>query len=625
VRTRVEQYGDSIVTFAKDEDGIYRGTTYKQFWNLVGELALGLIDLGVTRDSHVGIISDNRPEWLRTDLAILSVGAADVPRGSDATKEEIAYILAHADCSLAFIENGTQAEKVFTEIGRAEQLKSLILYDEDPDARSRGESLGYTMLQFSDVAERGAELYRQDPDRFRAEVDAGTTDDLATLLYTSGTTGEPKGVMLTHRSFLFQMDRIKDILLLDETDIFLSVLPIWHSFERAVEYIVLNYAAAIAYSKPVGQVMLEDMSMIRPTWMTSVPRIWEGVRAAVYRNARKQSAVRQLMFHFFVGVGQLHAAMSNMLLGRVPQFRKRSRILDGVVSFIPLVLLSPLKLLGDLLVFKKLRDRLGGRFVAGVSGGGALPPYVDSFFQAAGIKLLEGYGLTETGPVLAVRQQRAPIPGTVGTLLPDIEHRVVAEDGRHLPPGEKGVLHVKSEQVMLGYYKKPDETAKVLEDGWLNTGDLTMFTHDGEFTILGRAKDTIVLLGGENVEPQPIEDKLVQSDYIDQAMVVGQDMKFLGALIVPNEEKLVEFAAEQGIDYVDVEELREHEEVKNQIRKEIESLVNGKTGFKLYEQVYRISVLSRPFEVGRELTNSLKKRRNVIYDLYRHEISALFR
>jgi long-chain acyl-CoA synthetase len=273
-----------------------------------------------------------------------------------------------------------------------------------------------------------------------------------------------------------------------------------------------------------------------------------------------------------------------------------------------------------------LKDRLGGRFVAGVSGGGALPPYVDKFFQAAGIKVLEGYGLTETGPVLAVREQENPIPGTVGRLLPDVEYRVIAEDGSLCGPGRKGELHVRSEQIMTGYYKNPEKTAEVLtDDGWLNTGDLVLFTYTGEFRIVGRSKETIVLLGGENIEPQPIEDAVLQSAAIDQIMVVGQDQKFLSALVYPNEDRLVAFAQENEIETVEQEALFEDEQVKSFLHREIQDRVNSKTGFKPFEQIFRIHVLKKPFVVGDELTQTMKIRRAVVHEKYKREILELFR
>ncbi|MFP4114018.1 MAG: AMP-dependent synthetase/ligase [Spirochaetota bacterium] len=614
---------NSVALYSKDGGDAYTGMRFAELWQAVRELGSAFLELGVARGDHVGMMSDNRPEWIQTDLALLSIGAIDVPRGSDSTAEEMGYILGHADCRLVFAENPAQKEKILSQRDRLPKLETIVLFDSKETSHDSEES-GVAIKRFDAILARGREIVSERGAEFDAELEKGATDDLATLLYTSGTTGEPKGVMLTHRSFIFQIDRLRNILFIDEHDIFLSVLPIWHSFERAVEYVVLERACALAYSKPVGSVMLADMAEIRPTWMTSVPRIWEGVRAAVYRNVGKQSPVKRILFHFFVRVGEAHASLLNMFRGLLPDFTARSRILDMILSAVPLVLLSPFKGLGDVLVFKSLKARLGGRFVAGVSGGGALPPYVDRFFQAAGIKLLEGYGLTETGPVLAVRHQHHPVPGTVGRLLPDVEYRVLGEDMEVLPPGHKGVLYVRSPQIMEGYYKKPDATNDVLNDGWLNTGDIVVFTHSGQFTILGRAKDTVVLLGGENIEPVPIEEKLVQSELIDQAMVVGQDRKFLGALIVPNDDALQAYLDEQGIQYVEREEALENPQVQERFRDEINGLVSPKTGFKSFERIFRFRLMPNHFEVGRELTHTLKIRRSIVYELYADQIGSMF-
>lgn len=624
IKLRAEQKPEARVSFTKDEEGDFQPTTYREFWQLVRAFGTALLDLGVNRGEHVGLMSDNRREWLVADIATLAIGAVDVPRGSDSTADEMSYILRHADCRVSFAENRAQMEKILSKKDDLPLLATLVVFDPS-DIETPTEVDEVRILSYKALLENGQRLLTEHPEQFDEELAKGRTDDLATLLYTSGTTGEPKGVMLRHRSFLFQMDRIHDILHLTERDIFLSVLPIWHSFERAVEYIVMNYNAAIAYSKPVGSIMLADMAKIRPTWMTSVPRIWEGVRDAVFRNMKKERALRRGMFYFFVSVGQAHADLWNMFVGRMPEFTKRSRIADVVLSVLPLLLLTPFKVIGDGLVFSKLRSRLGGRFVAGVSGGGALPPYVDKFFQAAGIKLLEGYGLTETGPILAVRLQDWPVPGTVGPFLPDVEYRILDDKMAVLPPGRKGVLYVKSAQIMDGYYKKPQETERVLNDGWLNTGDLAMVTHNGECKIMGRTKETIVLLGGENVEPVPIEEALTRSEFIDQAMVVGQDRKYLAALIVPNSERLEEFAKENDIQYIEFAELIEHPEVHDRVRQEVQEYVSTSRGFKLFEQIFRFHLLAKPFEVGRELTHTLKIRRDVVRQLYRSEIDGIFR
>jgi long-chain acyl-CoA synthetase len=619
------KHPDQNILFTKNQEGIFAALTYKEVWDHIRITATGLYHLGIRRGDHVGIMSDNRQEWIISDLALLSLGAADVPRGSDSTAEEMAYILRHADCSMTFAENKVQVEKIIAKIESLPALKRIIIFDISPGEDVGGAGKNVEILRYQDVFSLGSAKIKENPTLVDEEIDKGQTDDLATLIYTSGTTGEPKGVMLHHRSYLFQLEAVRAYLNLHVGEIFLSVLPIWHSFERAVEYFVLDHAASIAYSKPIGKIMLDDMEKIRPHWMASVPRIWEGVRNAVYRKVNTEGGIKKILFYFFVGVGESHAAFLSMFRGLLPEYHPRNRIFDILLSIIPLIVLSPFKLLGDILVFKNIKAKLGGRFIAGVSGGGALPPYVDRFFQAAGILLLEGYGLTESGPILSVRRQSAPVYGTIGPILPGVEYRVVGEDGSVLHPGQKGILFVKSPQLMLGYYKKPEETAKVLAEGWLNTGDLAVFTRKGECKIVGRAKETIVLLGGENIEPTPIEETLVQSDYIEQAMVVGQDQKFLGALITPNMEKLESLAAAKGISYVEKEELLENPMIQEQIHDEIQQLVNPKQGFKVFERIFRFKLIGKKFEVGHELTHTMKIRRNIVTDIYKKEIASLFK
>ncbi|MFW5711575.1 MAG: AMP-dependent synthetase/ligase [Spirochaetia bacterium] len=624
IRSTAGRHPELTALMAKNDQGEFESTSYKALYEQVKQCAAGLAALGITRGDHVGIISDNRKEWIVTDLALLGIGAVDVPRGSDSMADEVGYILGHAECSVSFAENSTQADKILSKKESLPNLQTLILYDDSAPLESEFKDQ-VKVLSFEVIMASGREEYLKDTDFYDREVDKGSSADLATLIYTSGTTGEPKGVMLTHRSFTFQVERVYDHLHIQPGHVFLSVLPIWHSFERAVEYIVLNIGASIAYSKPIGSVMLPDMQKVQPHWLTSVPRIWEGIRSAIYRNMKKEGGVKLAMFRFFVAVGEMYATFFNMFTGRLPDFTPRYHILDKVVAFIPMLILAPFKFLGFALVFRKIQAKLGGRFIAGISGGGALPTHVDRFFYGAGISLLEGYGLTETGPVLAVRKQKHPVFGTVGPLLKDIEHRVVDAEGVILPEGRKGTLYVKSEQLMQGYYKQPEKTAEVLQDGWLNTGDIAIFTHSGEFKILGRTKETIVLMGGENIEPLPIEDRLNASEAIQQAMVVGQDQKFLAALIVPEMSKIEEFAQSSGITYVDPEELLSNPEIQEYVHNEIQSQVNPKTGFRHFECIFRFKLLPKPFEIGKELTHTLKIRREVVYHEYQHEIDELFK
>jgi long-chain acyl-CoA synthetase len=358
--------------------------------------------------------------------------------------------------------------------------------------------------------------------------------------------------------------------------------------------------------------------------MVSVPRVWESIRGAIYRKINQSGWFTRALFSFFLAAGSAHAYFKSMFQGRLAQFLPRNMAADKVWAILPLVFLTPFKLLGDALVFRAIKSKLGGRFIAGVSGGGSLPPAVDRFFQAVGILLLEGYGLTETGPILTVRKKNFPVFGTIGPMLRGVEYRVINDAGNDAGPNTKGLLFVKSPQVMLGYYKSPEETEKVLQNGWLATGDLVLYTCRGEFKLVGRAKETIVLLGGENVEPVPIEETLLQSGYIEQIMLVGQDRKFLGALIVPDTENIEALAREKNIEYVELEELLENPAIQDQVHDEIQKLVNPRRGFKLYERIFRFKLLPKKFETGRELTMSLKVRRDVVARIYAKEIESLF-
>ena len=623
-RKVVTEHPRTASLMSKNGGEQFESITYQELYDTVKLYSLGLHTIGVKHGDHVGIISDNRKEWIATDLAILCIGGVDVPRGSDSTAEEIGFILRHADCAVSFAENQSQLDKIVSKKGEIPLLTHVIVYDPPKDP-SAYEKSGITLLSFQELKQIGEKTIENNKAFFEQAIDKVGSEDVATLIYTSGTTGEPKGVILKHRCFIFQLDRIREYVPIEHGEIYMSILPAWHSFERAVEYVILDAGVTMAYSKLVAAVLLPDMQKVRPHWTAGVPRLWESVRASTYRKANNEGGINAVMFHFFVGVGGTFADLKNLFLGRIPVFKKRLRWLDIVLTIIPLILITPFKLLGDALVFSKLKALFGGRLIAAISGGGALPGYVDKFFQSAGITLLEGYGLTETAPVLTVRKFASPIPGTIGPLLRDIEHRIVADDMSVLEPGQKGVLYVKSPQIMDGYYKRPEATVEVLKDGWLNTGDIAMETLHGEFKILGRAKETIVLLGGENIEPLPLEDKLNQSEYIDQAMVVGQDQKFLGALIVPNFERIEQFAKESNLTYLDNTELLTVAEIQELLHSEVQALVNPKSGFKHFERIFRIKLLSKPFEVGRELTHTLKLKRNVITEIYAIALKELFR
>jgi long-chain acyl-CoA synthetase len=623
---RAREHADLSAQYSKDGSGEFKSFSYGRLKDDVAAFAAGLLEIGLARGDHVGLISDNRREWLVADLAILGLGAADVPRGCDATEQEIRYILDWSECALAILENDKQLKKILSIKSGVPGLRKAILFDPaEKGTREQAEAAGLEVLDYAAVFAAGEARRAKKAGEYEDEAAKGKKDDLATLIYTSGTTGEPKGVMLSHGNFLHQTDFIPTIVHIRAGHVFLSVLPVWHSFERIVQYIILVAGAGIAYSKPIGSIMLADMQAVRPQWFTSVPRIWESVKDGVYRNIKAQGGVKKVLFSFFVGVGESYSYFRNHVLGYVPAFAPRSRILEIALCILPMLILAPLRGLGAVLVFKKIREKLGGHFIAGISGGGALPPSVDRFFNAIGVLILEGYGLTETAPVIGVRPQDKPVLGTVGPAIRGTEIKIVDELGEKVHAGTKGLILVRGGSIMQGYYKRQDLTAKVMRaDGWLDTGDLGMLTRHGELRITGRAKDTIVLLGGENIEPVPIEQRLCESEYVKQVVVLGQDQKYLAALIVPDPEAVNAWAKENVSAIIDYESLLQQPEVLELFDFEIAERVSAKNGFKSFERIFRFALLPTPFEVGKELSAKQEIKRHAVVEIYHKQVKKLF-
>ena len=627
LRTRAKESPDTIIQYYKESSGSFRTKTYRQFYDEVCFIAAGLMELGVRRGDHVGLIADNRQEWMVTDFGILSTGAADVPRGGDITVQELAYILGFTGCAAAFAENQKQALKILSCKNELPALKTLITFDPvDGETETAASTAGVTIHYFASVIALGQKREAMRPGGVEAEMDLGGEEDIATVIFTSGTTGEPKGVMLCHRNFLCQLPAFDLIFELKPGDIWLSVLPVWHVYERLIEYVIFYYKNGIAYSKPVSSVLMADFQTIRPQWMVSVPRVWEAIMDGITRNVNSMGGFTKKLFDLAVSLAMIHTYFRDLTFGLLPNFHGRLRALDTAIGFFPWLFLLPARGLAQLLVFNRIKRRLGGRFRAGISGGGSLPARVDLFFNSAGIRLQEGYGLTETAPLLSVRQYKRSRRGTIGQVMANTEIKIVDNNGKTLPPGRNGLIYVRGQQVMKGYYQKPEATAAVLSaEGWFNTGDIGMLTHDNELRITGRAKDTIVLRGGENVEPVPLEHKLRESPYIQHCMVAGQDQKFLAALIIPRQEAIMAFAEENAIPIVDYELLLQQPEINELIAAEVADRISPKTGFKPFERVFKFILLPKPFEPGRELSSKQELLRHRITALYAKEIHRLFK
>ena len=615
----VDRHPDVVCQYSRGEGGKFVPLSYRDVYTKIAALAVSLEGIGISRGDHIGFISDNRSEWLITDLALLSLGAADVPRGCDTMAGEMAYILGFSGCSISVMENAAQLEKIIPLKAELPELKKIVLIDR-PETMPESP---WEIIFYEDLLKKGLE---QDNSGFlEAKLAEGSGDDLATLIFTSGTTGEPKGVMLSHNNFLHQVRNIDKVARLEVGDIWLSVLPVWHSFERVIQYIAVCAGTTIAYSKPIGKIMLMDMQKLNPQWMASVPRIWSAIESGVSRNIKSKGPVSWALYRFFLSVAIAHQGMQNRLTGRVADFKKPFTLPYFILFPIPWLLLYPLRALGNKLIFSKIQEKVGTGFKCGISGGGALPPRIYQFFQAIGIQILEGYGLTETAPVVAFSPQHHPVMSVVGPAWPGTEIKVVDEKGKAVEPGEKGVVMLKGPQVMKGYYKKPEATAQMIDSGgWLNSGDLGMLTVKGELRLIGRAKDTIVLLGGENIEPVPMEQKLSESPYIEQAVIVGQDQKYLAALIVPDFDALEAYAKENNLAYENRVHLRDVHAVLELLTSEINSLISARNGFRSFERIYKFAVLRHSFEVGKELSGKQDLKRHAIAEIYKKEIRELF-
>ncbi len=639
LRNSVLKWPSVVAQYEKDENKKFQPTTYSTLMQNIHNVSAGLLDIGAKRGDLIGLISDNRTEWLESSFGIMAIGAGDVPRGCDATLQDISFILSSTECKITFVENEAQIRKIIEakKILDARKmldskkdsiiLNKIISFDNvSEDAIAEAKKQKIEVLLFENVKKRG-ETYRvANPNKVEEELEAGTTDEIACIIFTSGTTGEPKGVMLTHSNFLAQFTDLQERIYLNPGDKALCVLPVWHSFERSCEYVIILQGASICYSKPIGSIMLPDFQTMNPQIMPAVPRIFEAVFEGVDRSMRKTGGVVLALYTFFITVGNAHSLMDRKLFNKQARFKKNNPLADWLVMGLPWLLLCPLKTLGNIIIFKKVRAKLGNAFRGAVSGGGALPPAVDNFFWTVGINLVEGYGLTETSPVVSVRPFRAPVFGTIGKPLNGVEVKIVGEDGQELPAGQKGVVYIRGGIVMKGYYKRPDLTESVIDkDGWFNSGDLGLKTIDGEVSIRGRIKDTIVLRGGENLEPVPIEQKMKLSQYIAQAVVLGQDEKHLGALILPEESELIAYAKTNNIEYKNYDDLIKSKEIHTLFENEILSLINSKNGFRLFERIYRFVLLPKPFEVGKELSAKQDVMRHKLVDFYEQEMKYLFK
>lgn len=622
LRNVAELYREAAMTYPSEKSfltrqpsGGFDGPSYHELYAAGLDLAAALISVcGLKAREHVAILADNRIEWIIADYAVILSGAADVPRGTDATAFDIEYIVNHAECRIVFIEDQATWNKFAALAEKLTGVEHVIFIDKVTAGANR-----WQCHEMSQLLQQGKTLPK---DEIQRRISGIAPADLFTLIYTSGTTGAPKGVMLTHGNIVSQIRNLP--LGFTPDDVMLSILPVWHIFERAFELISIASGAKTVYTSVKH--LKSDLQAVRPTFMASAPRLWESIYNGIMTRVAEGSPLRRALFRLAVTVNHTYRRAWRELRGQnlyvTPQsFAGRaasalSALLVVVLVFLPALLL-------DAVVLTKIRAATGGRLRATISGGGALPLHIDEFFNDIGITVLEGYGMTETSPIISVRLPENAVIGTVGPLYAETEIRLVdLATGEIFFPGgnyhgRKGELHVRGPQVMAGYYKNPEATKKAVTDGWMNTGDLAIMTANSCLKIVGRSKETIVLSNGENAEPVPIESKLLQSAFIEQCMVVGQDEKFLGVLIVPRAEALAEYGA-------DLKSIAASEAVKTLLRHEVQRLISSENGFKAFERIGGIALIGRLWEKDRELTAKLSLRRHVITELYAAEIRGIY-
>ncbi len=586
------------------------------------QIAAGLIQLHVPQGSHIGLIADNCDHWLISDLGSLHCGLVNVPRAKDTSTEEIGFVLEHSGCTATFLEDPTLLERIREQLAELSNLSLIILMKgECPDLGIPGK----TIMNLQGLMDLGKAAEIETPGLGDSRQGSVQDGDLATIVYTSGTTGNPKGVRLTHGNILHNIRTIPQVLDLVAGDRYLSFLPTWHSFERAMEYCLLNSGTTIYYSSKSR--LRKDMPRVKPTILAGVPRLWESLASSVLGSVEKLPTGKKKLIQFLLKGSEKCVHARRLIGGQMVNDRNgicKAKGLGTLSAQLSSIIWAPCHMLADRLVYSKLRTALGGavRFI--VSGGGALQAHVDEFFNRAGICLLNGYGLTETAPVISIRTPQDNVLTTAGKKLPETTWRIRNEENTEtLDQGQKGVLWVQGPQVMDGYHRNPDATKMVLADGWFCTGDVASLTDHDQVLIQGRAKDTIVLRGGENVEPALIEAPIAKIPYVHDVLVVGHGEKHLSALIIPELETLQ--ARFPDLPAGNLKEIAQDPRVSETIHQSIKDALARSAGFQAFQQVPKIALLDRLFSVeDGTLTLTMKKKRPQIESIHADTIAQFY-
>jgi long-chain acyl-CoA synthetase len=584
-----EEYGETVdkPLLKYKVDNKYTGISYSQFKDETNSFAFGLASLGVSRGDKVAIIAENRPEWVYTDMATLQLGAIDVPLYPSLTAASVEFILNNSESKGIVVSNKFQLNKILKISNNCKHLKFIIIMNEndfDPSIKD--------LHTFKQVQEMGEEFKNKNPNLLTESRAIVKEDDICTIIYTSGTTGEPKGVVLTHGNIMSNVTSALEAFPITKDDVFLSFLPLCHIFERmAGYYTAFASGGTVCYAESIEKVA-SNLAEIHPTIMTSVPRLFERIYSRIIRNVESQPEKKQKIFFWAMEIGRSYKNAKRE--GKTP------------------IALSVKHKVADKLVFKKLRERFGGKIRFFISGGAALPRELGEFFEAFGAIIVEGYGLTESSPVIAANRPDDYKFGSVGKPFPGVEIKI-APDGEILARGPN---------IMQGYYKNKKETEATLKDGWLYTGDIGVFDTDGFLLITDRKKHLFKTSAGKYIAPTPIENTFLGSKYIDQFVLIGDRRMFLSALIVPDFEALKEYADSHNIPYADEKDLAKNDDIYKLLEKD---MVQFQKKLANYERVRKFVLLDNPFTIDTgEITPSLKIKRKVVENKYSELIDQMY-
>jgi long-chain acyl-CoA synthetase len=584
--------------------------TYQEVATQIKLFATGLQVLGVTLYKSVALFADNSPRWLIADQGIMLMGAFNAVRSSQADTQELLAILANSQAQILVVEDLKTLNKFSDRLTELGITLVVLLSDEATNL-----DLPVKLVNFSQLIDIGGTATF-------APIAIKSTD-LATLLYTSGTSGNPKGVMLTHANLLHQINTCATVIPARPGSRVLSILPSWHSYERSCEYYLLSQGCTQTYTNI--RYFKQDLKDYQPEFLVAVPRLIESLYEGIQKQFREQSPNQQKLV--------------NNLLDASKKYIEAKRIVQGLSleclapslgqkfnAQIQMLTLAPIHAIADKLIYTKIRAATGGKIQNIISGGGSLAKHLDLFFEITGVDILVGYGLTETAPITNVRRPWQNLRLSSGKPLPGTEIKIVDIETRQaVSIGQKGLVMIRGPQVMQGYYRDPEATAKAIDaDGWFNSGDLGMLTANNDLTITGRAKDTIVLSNGENIEPTPIEDACLRSPYISQIVLVGQDQKSLGAIIVPNPDAVQEWATSQNLP-LEVTTNLDHDRLLSLFRDELNREVKNRPGYRADDKIVMIKLIAEPFSIENGLlTQTLKIRRPVVMERYHGMINEMF-